>query len=350
MRAEARAQIADRAPVVVAAAVLVVALAGCHRAHGPRVFVTNEDDGTVVVIDARSFDVIDKVNVGQRPRGVRVSGDGKWLYVALSGSPRGGPGIDESRLPPPNRSADGIGVVDLGDLTLARTIPSGPDPESFDLVDDHTLVVSNEETAEASIIDLDRRKLRGRVDTGREPEAVATAPDHTVWVTSETDNLISVIDPGEPRVVTTIPTGARPRGIAFTSDGTRALVTGENDASITVIDVQTRRQVNRIALVPDASAPSAPRPMGIAITRDGKALVTTGRAGSVAVIDAAAGKLTTVIPNVGKRPWGIAVAPSGLVFTANGPSGDVSVIDPATSQVIHHIHTGGSPWGIAISP
>jgi YVTN family beta-propeller protein len=332
-------------------ALTLVVLVGCHRGHGPRAFVTNEDEGTVSVIDARSFEVIETINVGQRPRGVRVSSDARWLYVALSGSPKAGPGVDEAKLPPPNRTADGIGVIDLGDLTLVRTLPSGPDPESFDLVGDHLLVVSNEETAEASIIDLDHARLRGRVDAGREPEGVATAPDHSVWVTSETENRIAVIDPQEPAVLGSIATGARPRGIAFTPDGARALITNENDASITVADVKARRAVAKIALPSDASAPSPPRPMGVAITQDGKrAFVTMGRAGGVAVVDVATSKLVTVIPAVGKRPWGVAIAPSGLVFTANGPSNDVSVIDPATAKVMQHIHTGGSPWGVAIAP
>lgn len=341
-----------RAPCVTAFAPLVAsALAvGCHH-RSPRVYVTNEDDGTVTAIDAASFEVVGTVSVGQRPRGVRVSGDGKWLYVALSGSPKAAPGIDESTLPRPNRMADGIGVIDLEDLTLTRRIASGPDPENFDLVDDHTLVVSNEETAEASIVDLDRHQLRARIDTGKEPEGVATAPDHTVWVTSETDNRVSVIDPKEPAIVATIATGARPRAVAFTPDGATALITNENDASITLADARARQPIARIELPRDPAAPSPPRPMGIAIARDGKrAFVTTGRAGAVVVIDIAARKVATVIPAVGKRPWGIAIAPSGLVFTANGPSNDVSVIDPATATVIRRIPSGGSPWGVAIAP
>jgi YVTN family beta-propeller protein len=331
--------------------VVLLAFAGCHRLHGPRVFVTNEDDGTVTVIDARSFEVVDTIEVGQRPRGVRASRDGKWLYVALSGSPKAGPGIEEAKLPPPDRTADGIGVIDLGELRLVRTIPSGQDPESFDLVNDHMLIVSNEETSEASIVDLDRHKVHGRVETGREPEGVTTAPDSSVWVTSETDNQVTVIDPIEARVVATFTAGARPRAIGFTPDGAKAFITCENDASITVADVPARRPIGRIGLPHDLTVPSPPRPMGIAISQDGhRAFVTTGRAGSVAVIDTGSGAVVASIAGVGQRPWGVAIAPSGLVFTANGPSSDVSVIDPVALQVIRRIHAGRSPWGIAITP
>src|SRR5205085_3454958 len=134
---------------------LGLALGACHSPD-TRVFVSNEDDGTIAVLDLRSASVIATIPVGQRPRGLRIAPDGKTLYVALSGSPKAGPGVDESTLPPPDRSADGIGVVDLDTLELVRVLESGPDPESFDLVaDGRRLVVSNEDTAQASIVDID---------------------------------------------------------------------------------------------------------------------------------------------------------------------------------------------------
>ena len=109
------------------------------------------------------------------------------LYVALSGSPAGGPGVDESKLPPADRAADGIGVVDLASHKLVRTLPSGQDPESFDLSrDGKTLYVSNEETAEMSVLDLRTGKVTRRVAVGKEPEGVTVRPDgKVVYVTSE---------------------------------------------------------------------------------------------------------------------------------------------------------------------
>lgn len=327
-------------------ALSVVALSACHGSAppGPRVIVSNEVDGTISVIDAKTREVTSTLAVGKRPRGLRVSRDGKTLYVALSGSPRGGPGVDESKLPPADRAADGIGVVDLGDLSLVRTIPSGQDPEAFDLVGDDLIVVSNEETAQASLVDLDKKWVRGTVPVGREPEGVTTAPDGTVWVTNEGDNSVTVLDPVHATVLATVATGLRPRAIAF-ADG-RALVTGEGDGSITVIDQKTRAWRARIDLPKEASAPMPPKPMGIAIT--GKlAYVTTGRYGAVAVIDIASGTVTKMIPQVGARPWGIAAGGDGLIYTANGSSNDVSVIDG--DRVVAHIPAGGSPWGVVVT-
>src|SRR5258708_5973787 len=59
---------------------------------GPYLFVTNEDGNDVTVINAKTDSVVATLAPGQRPRGVRVSPDGKWLIVAVSGSPKAGPG------------------------------------------------------------------------------------------------------------------------------------------------------------------------------------------------------------------------------------------------------------------
>src|SRR4029453_11360246 len=132
-----------------------VAPAPAPPAPGPRLYVSGETEGTVLVIDPDGGRLLEKIPVGKRPRGMHLSKDGTMLYVALSGKPIAGPGVDESKLPPADLSADGIGVVDLAARKLVRTLPSGQDPESFDLSPDGaTLYLSNEDTAEMSVLDL----------------------------------------------------------------------------------------------------------------------------------------------------------------------------------------------------
>src|SRR3954449_3900241 len=127
---------------------------------GPRLYVSDETGGNVVVVDPVGGQVLEKIAVGKRPRGIRLSRDGKELLIALSGSPIAGPGVDESKLPPADRSADGIGVVDLKTRALVKVYPSGQDPEAFDLAPGgKTIYVSNEETSEASVLDLDRGEI-----------------------------------------------------------------------------------------------------------------------------------------------------------------------------------------------
>ena len=87
------------------------------------VYVTNETGGDLSVIDAATNMVVATIPLGKRPRGVVASPDRTLLYVALSGSPIGGPNVDESKLPPPDRTADGIGVVDVRQRKLVKVLP-----------------------------------------------------------------------------------------------------------------------------------------------------------------------------------------------------------------------------------
>src|ERR1700716_4697431 len=114
----------------------------------PRIYVTNEVSGDLTVIDSGTFKVVATIPLGKRPRGIHPSPDGKTLYVALSGSPIAGPDVDESTLPPPDKSADGIGVFDVAQNKVVRVIKGGSDPENFDISKDGTqLYISNEDDA-----------------------------------------------------------------------------------------------------------------------------------------------------------------------------------------------------------
>ena len=332
-------------------AAALLALPSCRKAAAAQIWVSAEDSGELVCIDAEQAVVSARVSVGKRPRGVKLSRDGKQLYVALSGSPRGGPNVDESKLPPGDRTADGIGVVDLAQKKLLRTHASGQDPESFDVsADGKRLYISNEETAQLSVLDLAAGKVVQQVPVGDEPEGVTLRPDgKVVYVTCEADRVVVAVDTQSLKEVARIPTGLRPRSIAFDNAGRIGFVTDELSAEITVFDA-TSHAVTSTLKIEDSG--KNPRPMGTALSPDGKWLyVSTGRGGSVVVIDVAARKLEAIISDVGARPWGIGVSPDGKrIFTANGSSNDVSIIDVATRRVQKRVNVGGLPWGLVVVP
>jgi YVTN family beta-propeller protein len=356
-------------PAVWCACVLAGALLGaCNRssqgqqapapaastpaAVSPRLYVSDETGASIVVIDPAKGEVVQRIAVGKRPRGVRLSRDGARLFVALSGSPIAGPGVDESKLPPADRAADGIGVVDLASGTVVRKYESGQDPEAFDISKDGALVfVSNEETAEMSVLDLESGTVTHRVNVGEEPEGVTVRPDgRMVYVTCEATNEVVAVDISSYKVVARIESGPRPRSIEFDKQGTVGFITSENGAAVTVFDPATHKVTSTIQIPGTEGTPMAPRPMGLALSPDGRQMfVSLGRAKSVAVIDVATRAFVRSIEDVGTRPWGIAVSPDGSkVYTANGPSGDVSVVDVASGKIEKRIAVGGSPWGIAV--
>ena len=90
-----------------------------------KLYVTNEVSGDMTIIDSADYHVIATVPLGKRPRGIHPSPDRKTIYVALSGSPIAGPGVDESTLPPPDKSADGIGVFDVAQRKIVRVLKAG---------------------------------------------------------------------------------------------------------------------------------------------------------------------------------------------------------------------------------
>jgi YVTN family beta-propeller protein len=316
-----------------AAALLVALLAGCSsargsaggRAHVVRVYVTNEASGDLSIIDADTTALIETVPLGKRPRGINVAPGGRSLYVALSGPPIGGPGVEKESLPPADRSADGIGDVDADTGKLKRIIHAGIDPEQLDVSADGTrLYVANEDAAQVSVVDLRTGKV------------------------SEADGAVFAIDTASNTVLQRIEVGHRPRSVGFLPDGSRAYVTLENDGAVAVVDSQARRFLHRIQLDGHRAAPK-PRPMGIAVRPDGSAVyVSAGSFGSLFFIDPAADAASDPLP-VGQRPWGIALLPDGkTLYSANGPSNDVSVVDLPSRTVVKRIKVDDRPWGVAV--
>ena len=110
-----------------------------------RIYVTNESSGDLTVIDGGTNRVAATLPLGKRPRGIKVSPDRSRLYVALSGSPIAPPGVDESTLPPADKKADGIGVVDIAALKVVTVLQGGSDPEQVAVTGDGTRLVVAEE-------------------------------------------------------------------------------------------------------------------------------------------------------------------------------------------------------------
>lgn len=314
-----------------------------------RLYVSDERGGNVVIIDPQDARVVARIAVGKRPRGIQLSLDHQKVYVALSGSPMGGPNVDESKLPPPDRRYDGIGVVDLKAQKLVNTYPSGADPETFALSHDgKILYVSNEDTGQLSAIDLVKGALRATVTVGSEPEGVAVSrDDRLVYVACETANAVYVVDARSMRVLANIPTEKRPRAIFLASHARRGYATDEFGAALTVFSTEDYKVVKTLAL----GDPKVVRPMGIASTDGRRLYVTTGRFGALLEVDAESGQILRTIAQVGQRPWGVALSRDGTkAYTANGPSGDVSVIDLKSGHVDARIAVGGSPWGVVAAP
>jgi PQQ-dependent catabolism-associated beta-propeller protein len=326
----------------------VLLLAMPLGAQAGRAYVTNEDGESVSVLDTDKAEVVATVNVGKRPRGMKLSRDGKELYVAVSGLPKCPPSVPDEECAKLKRdlTADGIAVIDTTTLKLARLLKSGSDPEQFDLSHDgKRLFVANEDTGTLTVVSVASGTVETSVPVGKEPEGVRVTPDgRWIVVTSESGNAIYLIDAGSLKMVKSVPVGKRPRDVAFAADGKTIYVSGEFDASLyktTLHDSDSAAKLLQLR--------AEARPMGLVLDAPRKRLyVSTGRGGTVAVVSLEEPKLIGEI-QVGARPWGIALSHDGKrLFTANGSSNDVTIVDTTTLQVIKKVPVGKSPWGVIL--
>src|SRR4030088_1324305 len=88
---------------------IAVWLAGALPAGAFIAYVSNEKSNTVSVIDTDKWAVIKTIKVGQRPRGIEFTRDGKFVMVAV--------GDDDT-----------IQMIDTSTQQVVDTLPSGPDP------------------------------------------------------------------------------------------------------------------------------------------------------------------------------------------------------------------------------
>lgn len=313
------------------------------------VYATNEKAGEISVIDPVLRREIDRISIGKRPRGLVASADHKWLYVAVSGSPIAGPGVDEADLPPADKAADGIAIVDLGQRKVVRLLRGISDPEQIAISRDGSLLyVASEDTGQLIVMTIEGQ-IVAKLAVGGEPEGIAISPDgQTVLVMSEEHSTVAVVRGGAaPRVDGHISVGERPRTAAFLGND-KAVVPGEFDSTVRVVDLAAMRELRTIRLGAED------RPMAVVLASKDLVLVTTGRGGNLIRIDLTPGRADNPVTGavlVGQRPWGLALSPDGkLAFTANGPGDDVSIVDISGMRLIGKVQTQGGPWGVLAVP
>jgi len=331
---------------------LTLTLLSAGAPAADRAFVSNEDGESVTVLNTREGSVEATVQVGKRPRGLKLSRDGSVLYVAVSGLPKCPPSVPDAECAKLKHDleADGIAMIATATLKLRGLLKSGSDPEQFDVSHDgKRLFIANEDSARVTVLDNSGGAILGTIEVGHEPEGVRMSPNGK-WalVTSETDSTVSIIDSSSLEVLKTVHVGLRPRDVAFTPDSKMAYVSGEGDASLSRVPIPSAEPVTHVLQLSQTA-----RPMGVVFDPARKRIyVSTGRGGSVAVVqeEGSGGRLLKEIP-VGARPWGIALSRDGRqLYTANGPSNDVTIVDTSSLSVVKKVPVGKGPWSVVVGP
>lgn len=298
------------------------------------IWVTNERDDTISVIDTDTLQVTRTIAVGERPRGITFAHDYSVVYVCASAS-------------------NAVQVIDPVSGEILHDLPSGEDPEQFVLhPDGKHLYIANEDDAITTVVDVDSRTVVAQISVGIEPEGMAVSPDGKIVITtSETTNMAHWIDTETQTLFANTLVDSRPRDANFVKNGAELWVSAEIGGTVTVFSSADQTELAKIRFEIPGVLPELIQPVGFVLTKDEKtAFVALGPSNHVAVINAETYTVEDYIL-VGRRVWHMDFnGDQSQLFTTNGVSGDVTVIDVASRTAVQTIPVGRFPWGAAYRP
>ncbi len=299
------------------------------------VYVVNEDDDTVSVIDGIAKSLIASIPVGKWPHYIALDPTGKRVYVT-------------------NGESNNISVIDTATHRVVSTIEGVySDPQQMAVHPAGRFAyVPCYDTADLHVIDLTEGRISASIHVGEGAHSIALSSDgRRVYVVSLRDPQAMVIDTTINKVVATFTVGEGACGIAVSPDGDRLYLgghgvgmwmgKGEKNMDIRVIDARTFKQVSLIRC--------GIMPIAVKLSCDGKqTYVVSHGNGEVHIIDNVNNKTTSV--KVGNDCRDLAGTVDGKwVYVTNRGDNTVSVVDVSAKKVVATVRVGKSPVGIALN-
>jgi YVTN family beta-propeller protein len=292
-----------------------------------RVYVPNTLDGTVDVIDPRSFRVLKRLYVGGEPHHVTPSWNLRVLYVDNPGNgtldvinPRTARLVRTIRVASPYNlyfTPDGTKALVVAEYRrliefrnphsswrlLKRVSVPWPGVDHMDFsADGRYLLVSCEYSGVVVKISTDRMAVTGMINVGGRPIDVKISPDgRFFYVANQGLGGVSVLDPRRMRQVAFLRTGAGAHGFAVSRSGRLLYVSNRIAGTISVIGFRARRVL--------ATWIVGGSPDMLQVSPDGGQLWASNRFGNtVSVISTRSGRLLHTI-TVGTAPHGLTYFP-----------------------------------------
>jgi len=263
---------------------------------GTRIYVSDEAESTLDIIDAKSLAIVKKVPLSGHPNNMAVGKDGRRVYVGIAQEP------------------GGVDVIDTLTMQRVKTVPTqGAIHNAYVTPDGRFVVAGSIPGATINVIDATTEEPAWtlKMDLGIRPMTFSTNPDgSTKWIFAQ--------------------------------------LTGLN--GFAVVDFATRKEIRRVEnpplppgkmTVPEGSDPSH----GMAVTADGKTLVVCSRLNnylySYSLPDL---KLVGSAELGGKGAGWVTLTPDGrTAYVANPVTNDVSVVDIASMKETTRIPVGFVP-------
>jgi YVTN family beta-propeller protein len=262
---------------------------------GNKLYIVAEEGDALLIADATSNKVVQKISVGNRPHSVILDNEEKYAYVS-------------------NQWSDNVSVVNLTTYRVVDTLKTGNGPAGLALsTDGRSLYVVNSYSSDITVIDLSTGEERKRLSAGNNPTGIQITPDGSrLYITSRRtmgkpyDDTVrcelTVIDDKMQRVVERkdIKSAYLMENIAFTPSGDLAimpLIRPKNNLpsiqvergwmmthGIAVLELKPGGRT--IQLLLDEPNAYYADPFDIAISPDGKkAYVSHGAVDCITVVD-----------------------------------------------------------------
>ncbi|MDR2219505.1 MAG: beta-propeller fold lactonase family protein, partial [Methylobacillus sp.] len=278
---------------------------------GKYLITANRDDGNISVIDRATGKLEQHIAIGKNPEFVRVRGD--MVYISYEPSSKGGPPPKPGEAPVKDDDDDDetparISVVDLKQGKVVQEIVGGPETEGIEFsADGKQLVITNEADNTITVHDMQSGELLKTIPTseyGDRPRGIKVSPDGSFYVsTLEYGNKILVLDK-DFNVKQTVDTAETPYGISFDPDGKRLFVAANKAKLLQVFDAQSFEKIKDI--------PTGDRCWHFSFTPDKQnVLLACGKSNAVYVIDTNKLEVTKQIGDK-EMPWGVVTYPKSV--------------------------------------
>jgi len=201
------------------------------------VFVTAKESNQVIQVDATTYQVVRKFDLGagHSPHGLRYA-NGK-LYVA-------------------NMDAKSMSIINLADGKITDVPLGGVAVQTAATQDGRFIFTSLYDTKEVVRYDLESSKIRRiPLPAGAQgPIQMYATPDSKLLYVADqgelmgrpVSNKVFVIEISDAKVISTITVGNKAHGVVVSNDGQRVYITNSIDNTVSVIDVTTQKVIRTI--------------------------------------------------------------------------------------------------------
>lgn len=227
---------------------------------GRYVYVPALGDGVYEVFDSLREKIIARISVDGFPHNVVASPDDRYMYLSAYDR-ESRPGeivVKGGKLTTLNKK---IYVVDTTSHSVVATIPTKNTPRPIAISSDgNRLYVNVDYWLGFLVLDLSSQRVINQVAYDLTPEekairsrshGIGVTPDRReVWSTDVNHNLVHVFDvtKDSPQQIARLETGNTPLWLTMTPDGKTVYVANTIDDTISVFDVASKRERERIYL------------------------------------------------------------------------------------------------------